>query len=162
MKVHYIVYKRAVREEGVSRVSENWREKEHIISSVRDYIYIYLLLLYSVCIMLLLHCGAVYSGARGTRAEKKQGDRYQNSGAGCARVPRRRVGGVGKVGDVIGFRRGVLLIPGWNTRKSQPANSSRGVCEWGRGVRPVPPLRVVQLHGKKNPRARAHTHKIHD
>lgn len=56
------------------------------------------------------------------------GDRYQNSySEGSAGV----VETTG--GDVIGFRRGVLLIPGRNTRKSQPANSSRGVCVAGRG-----------------------------
>lgn len=72
-----------------------------------------------------------------TRTQRRRGesggDRYQNSSRA------RRLGGA--VGDVIGFRRGVLLIPGRNTRKSQPANSSRGrgggVCGARRFLLPI-------------------------
>lgn len=58
-------------------------------------------------------------------------------------------------GDVIGFRRGVLLIPGRNTRKSQPdefitraAEAERG--GGGGGFCCASPCRAVEYNKRKN------------
>lgn len=72
------------------------------------------------------------------RSLSKQQSREETRCLGCG----------GTVGDVIGFRRGVLLIPGRTTRKSQPANSSRGCgaeASAGRGGFLLPIFRLRGL-----------------